>query len=139
MSSARSKPRKTKPIPADVHDIVSAVFYLRTLDVDVFEQDSMYPVNFFLDDSVYYSALRYIGKSVHESAWGYLPTITVAPRMATGTVFSEQYPMQVWITDDKNKIPVFVESKIIIGTVKMELVEYQGLKNSFIQPIKVKH
>jgi hypothetical protein len=111
---------------------------LRTLDVDVFDRDSMYKISFFLDDSVYNSAVHYLGKGTYESIWGYLPTIAVAPRMATGTVFSEEYPMKVWITDDQNKIPVFAESKIIIGTVKMELVEYQGLKHPFIEPLKVK-
>ena len=31
---------------------------------------------------------------------------------------------------DKNKIPVLVKAKIPVGTVKMHLVEWSGLKNN---------
>ena len=130
--------RDTVRTPPDVHDIVSSIFFLRTLSLDDFDQDSMYYISFFLDDSVYNSAIRYVGKGVLETRQGSIPCIKVAPRMATGTVFSEKYPMLVWITDDENKIPVFAESKIIVGSVKMELIKYEGLKHPFIEPIKKK-
>jgi hypothetical protein len=49
--------------------------------------------------------------------------------VATGNVFSQPYPMDIWITDDKNRIPVLARSAVIVGSVKMELVKYQGLAN----------
>ena len=46
-----------------------------------------------------------------------------------GEVFSEPYPMELYITDDLNRLPVMVKSAVIVGSVKMELISYQGLRN----------
>ena len=37
--------------------------------------------------------------------------------------------MKVWVTDDKNKLPLRVESPILFGAVKVELDEYSNLRN----------
>ena len=42
--------------------------------------------------------------------------------------------MTVWVTDDENKIPVLVESPILIGFIRAELNKYEGLRN----PLKSK-
>jgi len=39
--------------------------------------------------------------------------------------------MTLWITDDKNHVPILAKSKIIVGNLKAELMEYEGLKNEF--------
>jgi hypothetical protein len=49
--------------------------------------------------------------------------------MATGNVFADAYPMYVWVTDDRNHLPILAETKVIVGSVKMELIEYRNLKN----------
>lgn len=128
--------RDTTPIPADVHDIISSVYYLRTLSVDVFNKDSLYYISFFLDDSVYHSVLKFVMRGKVETKWGKIPCIKVAPSLVTGNVFSDKYGMSVWVTDDDNKIPIFAESKIIVGSVRMELIEYEGLKNPFVEPLR---
>ncbi|HEY9115955.1 MAG TPA: DUF3108 domain-containing protein, partial [Bacteroidales bacterium] len=130
--------RDTSNIPADVHDIISSVYYLRTLSLDVFNEDSLYYISFFLDDSVYHSVLKFVSKGLVDTRWGKIPCFKVAPKLVTGNVFSDQYSMSVWITDDENKIPIFAESKIIVGSVKMELIEYEGLKHPFIEEVKKK-
>lgn len=130
--------RKTKTIPSDVHDILSGVYYLRTLSLEDFGADSLLFINFFLDDSLYHSVIRYEGKSILLTDWGYLPCLKISPMVVTGEVFSRKYPMSVWVTDDENHIPVFAESEIIIGTVRMELVDYQNLKNPFIKSLTKK-
>jgi len=130
--------RDTTPIPTNVHDIISSVYYLRTLSLDVFDKDSLYYISFFLDDSVYHSVLKFVEKGIVETRFGKIPCFKVAPKLVTGNVFSDQYSMSVWITDDENKIPIFAESKIIVGSVKMELIEYEGLKHPFIEEVKKK-
>ncbi len=116
-------------IPDNVHDIVSAFYYMRTLSLEDFDSDSMYFINFFLDDSVYISAVKYMGKLEIKTKWGSIRCLKIAPMMASGDVFAEKYPMFVWISDDENHIPILVESEVIVGTVKMELMEFGGLAN----------
>lgn len=130
--------RKELLIPTDVHDIVSAVFFMRTLSVEDFGADSIYQLNFYLDDSVYNSVIKFEGRGIIETDWGWLPCLVVRPKLAIGEVFTNNYPMLVWITDDENHIPVMAESEIVVGSVKMELSDYKGLKNPFIEPLTKK-
>ena len=130
--------RKETPIPEKVYDIISAVYFMRTLDVEDFGEDSLYYLNFYLDDSVYNSAIRYQGKGIIETSWGWIPCLKVKPMLAVGEVFTNKYPMSVWISDDDNHIPILAESTVSVGSVKMELISYEGLKNPFIKPVSKK-
>ena len=41
--------------------------------------------------------------------------------------FEEGSEFFVWISDDGNKVPVFLESPLRVGSVRARLVEYGGL------------
>jgi hypothetical protein len=45
-----------------------------------------------------------------------------------GTIFKGGEDLTVWVTADKNKIPVMAEAKILVGSVKAYLTSYEGLK-----------
>ncbi len=132
LKNTATSSRTSMSIPDNVHDIISAVFFMRTLSIKDFGPDSLYHVNFYLDDSVYNSVIIYAGIGLVETKWGRLRCVKVKPMLIEGEIFSEKYPMTVWITDDENHIPVLGESKIVVGSVRMELTDYEGLKNSFI-------
>jgi hypothetical protein len=118
-----------KPVPDNVHDFVSALYFMRTLSVDDFDKDGNYFIDFFLDDSVYNSKIVFLGREEIRTSMGTFRCLKIAPMMATGNVFADAYPMFVWVTDDENHLPLLAESKVIVGSVKMELVEARNLKN----------
>jgi hypothetical protein len=120
-----------KPVPENIQDFVSALFFMRTLRLEDFRSDSTYHLNFFLDDSVYVSKILYKGTEVIKTSLGKIRCLRFAPMMATGEVFANAYPLDVWVTDDKNHLPVLAEAKVIVGSVKMELIEYKHLRNPF--------
>jgi hypothetical protein len=114
-------------IPPFTQDFLSAVYYARTFDTDTLEIGDIIPVNFFLDDSVYNAAIIYDGKAIVEIKLGTFRCLKFRPGMATGEVFSKKYPMELWVTDDKNHIPVLARSAVIVGNVKAELMEFEGI------------
>jgi hypothetical protein len=123
--------RKTKDITAYVQDIVSAFYFVRTWDFDTAEVGDKYYVDFFLDDSLYHSEIIFQGRDWVKSDFGKIRCMRFKPRVAVGELFQDPYPMELWVTDDKNKIPVLMKSAVFIGSVKIELVEYKGLKYPF--------
>jgi len=128
-----------KKVPPDIHDFVSALYYMRTIKVEDFDADSLYYINFFLDDSVYTSAIKYNGKENIKTKWGMVRCLKIAPMMASGEVFAEKYPMYVYVSDDESHVPVFAESEVVVGSVKMELIEYNNLTESMVmEPKKIK-
>jgi len=48
--------------------------------------------------------------------------------LVDGTIFKGGEGMTVWVTDDKNKIPVMVEAQILVGSVKAILTNATGLR-----------
>jgi hypothetical protein len=111
--------RKVKDITPNVHDIVSAFYYMRNLDFDSAEVNDKYYLDFF------------IGREIVKTDFGKINCLRFKPRVATGEVFADPYPMEMYVTDDKNKIPVLMKSAVFIGSVKIELIEYRGLLYPF--------
>lgn len=126
--SAKSR-NDTSKITRYIQDIVSASYYARTLNADTLEEGDQISVNFFLDDSAYISVIEFAGHQVVETELGIFRCLAFKPMVATGEVFSNPYPMTLWVTDDKNKLPVLGKSAVVVGSVKMELIKYSGLKN----------
>ncbi|OQX81854.1 MAG: hypothetical protein B6D61_00025 [Bacteroidetes bacterium 4484_249] len=123
--------------PPYVQDFISAVFFARTINTDTLKNGDIVPISFFIDDSVYTSALMYEGKEVIEIQLGKFRCLRFKPGMPTGDVFSNNYPMTLWVTDDKNHIPVLGVSAIIVGNIKGELMEFEGLANPLTSLIEL--
>jgi len=123
--------KKVTHIPINVQDIISSFFFARTLDAATIKPGDVINLPFFLDDSVYYSKVKFFGRETIKTALGKIKCLKLKPLLAKGNVFKEDYPMTLWVTDDANKIPVLGESAVIVGSVRMELISYSGLLNPF--------
>jgi hypothetical protein len=55
--------------------------------------------------------------------------VKFAAKMVQGTIFRGDEDVLVWVTDDENRIPVYIEAKILVGTVKAYLKDMRGLRN----------
>jgi len=119
-----------------VQDIISAFYYLRTYDFSDAQVGDSWGVQFFLDDQVYSTRVIFDGRETISTRMGTFRTLRFKPEVLTGEVFSQPYPMTLWISDDENKIPVLAQSGIIVGSVKMEITSYTGLKNAQTSKIR---
>jgi hypothetical protein len=125
--TAKSR-NKEISIDSNTFDMVSAFYFARNLDINTIEINDSFPVDFYLDDSVYTSAIVYKGIEIVETRIGRFRCMKFLPMVVTGEVFDNPYPMSLWITDDKNRIPILIKSEIIVGSIKGELFEYKNLK-----------
>jgi hypothetical protein len=77
--------------------------------------------------------LRYVGKEPKKKVHGMgrYKTLKFQPDVIAGNVFKEDDKMSVWVSDDQNRIPVLIESPVSVGSVKMVLKRYWGLKYDF--------
>lgn len=113
-------------------DMLSAVYYTRTLDFSNMQPDVKKHVTVLIDDAWFDITVRPLGKEIVESPDGKsYKCIKFAARMVQGTIFKGEEDVLVWVTDDANKIPVYIEAKIIVGTVKAYLKDVKGLKNKY--------
>jgi len=118
-------------------DMLSAVYYTRTLDLPNISKDFKKQIPVLIDDGYYNIYIRPLGKEIVENTDGKKYRCTkFAAKMVEGTIFRGDEDVLVWVTDDANKVPIYIEAKIIIGTVKAYLKEARGLKNPNIALIK---
>jgi hypothetical protein len=111
-------------------DMLSAIYHTRTLDFSDLHPEIKQHVTILIDDAYYDIYFRPLGKEVVESTDGKrYRCIKFAARMVQGTIFKGEEDVLVWVTDDANKIPIYIEAKIIVGTIKAYLKDARGLRN----------
>ena len=116
------------PIPKYVHDIMSAFYYARTVDFsDMKKGDSLMLHNFYKDKS-YDLVVKVLGRQELEVAAGTFRTIVVEPLVMEGGLFKSEGRIVIWLTDDDRKLPIRVNTEVVIGSIDTELREYSGLR-----------
>ncbi|MDA3906491.1 MAG: DUF3108 domain-containing protein [Bacteroidales bacterium] len=115
-------------IGESVQDLISSFYFARTLDISSIPIGGNFPLDFYLDDSVYTSVIFYEGKEIVETRLGKFRAMKFKPMVVEGEVFDHPYPMFLWVTDDKNRIPILIKSEVIFGSIKAELFKFKNLK-----------
>ncbi|PWD99167.1 DUF3108 domain-containing protein [Marinilabilia rubra] len=120
-------------------DLLSMVYQARNLDFSRYDIDEKIPINLIVDGEVHSLYIRYLGKEVVKDRSGReFRCLKFSPMLVEGTIFEEGEKMFVWVTDDQNRIPIIVEAKILVGSVKAVFVDAKGLKNPMKAEIRDK-
>lgn len=125
-------------VPKCIQDVLSAIYYARNIDYSKYKPGDKIPFSMFLDDQVYNLYIRYIGKERVTTKYGTFNAIKISPLLIEGTIFKGGEKMVVWVSDDANRIPVRVDSPILVGSIKVDLVGYDKLRNPFTALISKK-
>ncbi|MDP4218157.1 MAG: DUF3108 domain-containing protein [Bacteroidota bacterium] len=115
-------------VPACVQDVLSAISFARNIDYSGFKPGDKIPFDMFLDRKVYHLYIRYLGKEVLKTRYAKFRTIKFRPLLVAGTMFLGGEKMNVWVSDDPNHVAVRIESPITVGTVKVDLMDFKGLR-----------
>lgn len=119
--------KKTISIPENTQDLISAFYYARTLDFANAKEGDIFPIMGYLDDATIPLNLKFLGREEVKTKKGTFRCVKFRPMLQEGRVFKDQEDMTVWISDDKNRIPVRVQTDILIGSIKMDLVGFENL------------
>lgn len=118
-------------IPKCTQDVLSAIYYARNIDYNRYKPGDKIPFNLFLDDQLYSLYIRYVGKERISTRYGTFNAIKIVPLLIQGSIFKGGEKMVVWVSDDNNHLPLRVESPILVGSIKVDLMGYDKLRNPF--------
>lgn len=121
--------KSTLSIPENLQDLVSAFYYARTIDMSSKKTGDIIEIYAWLDDEIIPLHTKIIGREKIKTKLGTFNCIALRPLLQQGRVFKDNEDMTIWVTDDKNHIPVRAEAKILVGSIKMDLKKYSGLAN----------
>jgi hypothetical protein len=111
-------------------DVITYFYYLRNLDFSDAYPDKVYTLSIVLDDDIYNIKCRYLGKEQKKikAVKAKVNCLKFAVEVIAGSVFKGDEKIVLWISDDKNHVPLELESPIIVGKVKGRLLRYENLK-----------
>ena len=123
-------------MPECVQDVVSAMYYARNVDFNKYKAEDKIPFKMFLDNEVFDMYIRYLGKETIKTQYGRFKAIKFKPLLLKGTIFEGGEKMTVWVSDDPNHVVLRVESPIVVGKVKVDMMGYKNLKHPLTSLIK---
>ena len=116
-----------------VHDVLSSLYNLRNYEFANRQTGYSIPFRIFMDKEEFPLKMKYMGKEAKKKVYGMgkYDTMKFQPDVIAGEVFSADAKMTVWVSDDSNRIPLLIETPVSVGSVKMVIKEYWGLKYDF--------
>jgi len=112
------------------YDVVSAIYSARNFDYSNIQIGKMFPVTTIFDKEIFHIGFKYLGKEKKNiKDLGKINCMKFQVDLVVGDVFSGDQKLFVWVTDDMNHLPVFIESPIKVGSIKARVVYWKGLKS----------
>lgn len=121
--------KRTQKIPKFTQDVLSSIYYARTLDYENAKPGQAFLLTTFIDDSTYRVGVRYMGRETITTDLGKVKCLKLKPILIVDRLFKSEDGMTLWVTDDANHIPVRIESGISVGKIRADLASWSGLKN----------
>ncbi len=119
---------KQYTVPEYVHDIVSAFYYTRTLDLKSMKDGHVFYLKQFFKDTTYTLGVKIHRRETIDVEAGKFRCIVIEPLVVKGGLFKSEGSIFIWLSDDERKIPVKVATRILIGFVSADLVSYSGTR-----------
>lgn len=115
-------------IPQGIQDMLSAFYHLRSLDNSKLKVGSQVKLDIWIDDEVYPFLLKVVGIEKKRTKFGKIECLKIIPSVQSGRVFKEKEGVTIWITNDQNHIPVELEAKLLVGSLKASINGYSNVK-----------
>lgn len=112
-----------------MHDVLSILYTLRNLNMDSLKPGDALPINVFLEEE-YPLKVRMVEKDVSTrvKGMGKMQTHVLRSELIAGEVFKAEDQMTAYVSTDKNRVPLMIESPLTVGKMKAVLVHHSGLR-----------
>ncbi|MGI4739617.1 MAG: DUF3108 domain-containing protein [Janthinobacterium lividum] len=120
--------RYTFKVPNNVQELVSGFYYLRTLSYERMKPGEVIHMGGFFDESSFNMDVVFRGREVIETKAGPIHVLKLVPKMPANRIFRGEEAIKIYLSDDRNKIPVLFQAELFVGAVKVDMYRYDGLK-----------
>jgi len=137
----RQKPyqEKTMPLTPESMDAIALFFTMRGSDADSFKPGEPATLQMVLQDTIRHLSYRFINRETKKIRnMGKFKTLKFECQLGTteGFSFTDGTVFTLWISDDENKIPLYIESPVRVGSINAYISGYKGLKYPMTSLIK---
>ena len=113
-------------------DMVSVFYYLRnSFSLDNLDENDEISVDMFFDSENYKLKIKYLSTELLNTNFGKVLCYKIQPYVQSGRVFKKNESLTMWITADKNRIPLKIKADVLVGSIRIELESFSNLNNPF--------
>jgi hypothetical protein len=129
VNDKKRKKKKVIDTKPNIQDMVSTFYYLRNnLDTDGLKEGDEVQVDMFFDEENYGFKLQYLGEEKINTTFGEITSLKFRPYVLAGRVFKEEESLTLWVSKDKNKVPLRIKADLAVGSLRADLDAVKGLK-----------
>ena len=121
------KNKKTTASIEDVQDMLSTFYFLRAINFNNLKEGDEVALKMFLDFKTYNFKLKFLGRETLRSSFGKVKTLIFRPLVQSGRIFKAEESVKIWVTDDRNKVPIKLKADLAVGSLRAELEEHKNL------------
>jgi len=116
------------------YDIMTAVYLSRTINFKEQSLNDSTLLDIILDKEIFNDvAIVYKGEKNITTQFGKkVNCIHFQIELIEGTIFKGNEKMDVFVTNDENKVPIYVEAEIIVGSIRAYAKSIKGTKEPII-------
>ncbi len=133
LNDKKNKKKYNFDLKDSIQDLISAFYYLRN-NYDPKELvigEAIKLKMLYDDDGIFNFKLKYLGTEVVKTKFGKVECYKFRPLVQSGRVFKEKESLSLWVSTDKNRIPIRIKADLAVGSIKADLDAYNGLKHQF--------
>jgi hypothetical protein len=118
---SKGKVKKTRLLDHPVQDVLSAFYWVRTRDIKV---GDVLHVEAIDNMKTYNLAVKVLKRETVKVKAGKFDCFKIQPIILGEGLFKAKGEIFVWITADERRIPIKMKSKIFIGAIDANMIEY---------------
>jgi len=116
-------------IPANTRDIVSTLYYIRSLPIDKANAGDQKDFNIVFDRKTKTTTLSFLGTETISTTLGKKKCYKIGVSVKKDKLLKGKVSNIVYITADKNKVPVLIKFSIPVGNGQLKLTKATNLKH----------
>ena len=124
---------KTYPILSHTHDMVSSYFLIRQVKFKKLTEGDTLRLPVFFENEQFEIKVLYLGKDKLRTKFGKEKVAIISPVLPKNSIFRGKNPVKAYIMWHHKQIPVKVKAKLVVGSVELDLINYNGQKKGKIK------
>jgi len=118
-------------------DLMTLLYFARNIETSTMRIQDQLSLSFVIDEEMHDLYFRYLGtEQKRVPGVGTFRCKKFSATLVAGVVFTGKEEMLVWLSDDDNRLPIWLETPIVVGRVSARISKYEGLKFPLTSKIK---
>jgi len=118
-------------------DFITLAYYIRQLNFNSFKIGDKLPMNVICENKFYPINIIYMGiETISLLEKGNFRCLKLNISVISGSIFNEGETITAWVTNDENRLPIQMEAKILIGSVRAVLIKAENTRKPLMAKLK---